>query len=42
MQISVSVVSSVILSVASVKLTAVMDHPNAEQPLDAEVPKGWR
>lgn len=42
MQISVSVVSSVVLSMASVKLTAVIDHPNAKQPLDAEVPEGWR
>lgn len=36
------VVSSVVLSMVSVKLTAVMDHPNAEQPLDAKVPEGWR
>lgn len=38
----ISVVNSVVLSMASVKLTAAMNHPNAEQLLDAEVPEGWR
>lgn len=42
MQISVSIVSSVVLSMASIKLTAVMDHPSAEKPLDAAAPAGWR
>lgn len=42
MQISVSVVSSVVSSTASVKFTSVMDHPKAEQPLDAAMPEGWR
>lgn len=42
MPISVSVVSLVVSSTASVKFTSVMDHPNAEQPLDAAIPEGWR
>lgn len=35
-------VSSIVLNMASVELTAITDHPSAEQLQDAAVAEGWR